>query len=159
MLFALQVFVLSGPYQPNASSTAPVCQIGLPASCAQDGRRVFCPTSVLAGKLAANTSKGKPLVTATGYWETASDYVYYMDQHLVRELAKLFLDSNLGGDVIEFGAGRGCYVLALQTRGIQMRGFDGMPHLIQQTGGLVRTLDLSKPTTSLHSSAWVLQNK
>ena len=77
----------------------------------------------------------------------------------MRALSKLFAAS----DVIELGAGKGCYADALQrvvpqTAGegrIHVRAFDGAPNVEAETGGLVRTTDLTTPVREPPAD-WVL---
>ena len=58
-------------------------------------------------------------------------------------------------DVMELGAGMGCYTQYLASRGVPIRAYDGSPTVAQRTDGLVQTADLSKRQSLGHRADWV----
>jgi len=133
----------TGAHQLNPRpSFQPICQVTFGrAVCMRGNDSVKCPERPQAGAVPGQT----------GAWELPESYVYFMDRGLVGELKRLVG----GGAVIEFGAGKGCYAAALRAEGVEVRAFDGSPHIANQTDGLVQTADL---TTALHvgQAPWVL---
>lgn len=119
---------------------APLCQVGN-GRCAQRGVIVGCSTA----------KKKLVHATATGFWETEANYVYYLDLRLADELVHFFKDAS----VTEFGAGHGCYTEYLASRNVSIRAFDGSPDIANRTQNLVQTADLSR-NLSLGKSDWVL---
>ena len=89
---------------------------------------------------------------ATGAWTLEESYTYFLDKGLARALAALFGR----GSVLEFGAGKGCYVAALRRAGYtSLRAYDGAPGVERLTGGLVQRADLTA-RLSFGPSDWVL---
>ena len=152
----------------STSTFRPICQVDS-KSCARDGLPASC-----------STKKKKDLahLTSTGFWEVDSQYAYYLDRRLADALVR-FLDeavenstSTLAAvdarstsatgaavrttsDVMELGAGMGCYTQHLASRGVSIRAYDGSPTVAQRTDGLVHTADLSRRQSLGHRADWV----
>eukprot|EP00967_Tisochrysis_lutea_P134519 scaffold237658_cov35-Tisochrysis_lutea.AAC.3 len=87
----------------------------------------------------------------SGAWELTDNYVYFLDRGLLDAMVDL-ID---GGDVLEFGAGKGCYTAAFRRKGVSVRAFDGSPQVASLTHGLVQSSDLTSPLR-LGRADWVV---
>ena len=118
-------------------------------------KAVGCPINIKGERRTNRSVISQPRVTETGFWDLPLDYVYYLDLSLTAALATFFRGED--ADVVEFGAGLGCYTHGLADAGIDVRGFDGLPDIAKRTGGLVRSADLSTDVSlAVGSSSWVL---
>ena len=131
----------------HAESWAPTCEVLVPHSetkaCVRgsDTERP-CPASI----------SHKAPYSTTGAWDVAETSIYYLDRALAKQLAGLV---NLQS-VIELGAGIGCYTWTLLHQyGIDVRGFDGAPHIAEATHGLVLHADLTRQLTAKPAS-WLV---
>jgi len=148
----------------------PVCQVDS-RSCARDGFPVSCSTA---------NKKKMAHPTPTGFWEVDSEYVYYLDRRLADALVRFLEEpadnstfdafepgagmlpslrtphlNTTSSDVMELGAGMGCYTQYLASRGVPIRAYDGSPTVARRTDGLVQTADLSTRQSLGHRADWV----
>ena len=139
----LQILAVAQIRDASPAGFAPVCQIGS-RSCTQGGVTTSC-----------STAKKKELAhpTSTGFWEIDPKYVYYLDVRLTDELVNFFKAEK--SDVMELGAGMGCYTYHLQSRGVSIRAYDGSPSIANRTNGLVHTADLSQKMSLGKPADWV----
>ena len=95
---------------PPGSTFEPICQVTFGRKvCMRAEQVVSCPGNVDIDR------RDGAVPTASGAWRLeASNYTYFMDRGLVAALAKQFV----GGSVVEFGAGKGCYTAALRRAGL-----------------------------------------
>jgi len=95
-------------------------------------------------------------VNGTGAWVFNSCWaIYYLDFPLAEAYSELFK----GSQVVELGAGCGCYTSALLSmqQVLSVKAFDGVSNIRGLTSGLVETLDLSKPAgTRIPPRDWTL---
>lgn len=139
----------SQPSSVLQSFYAPICQTTAPHDrkrCEKGELPYPCPGT------AANRS-GQAVPTGTGAWALGDDYVYFKDRGLIDELSRQ-LDRG-AYSVLELGAGRGCYVHGLRSRGVVAFGFDGAPDIERQTQGLVHHADLTR-NSSLGCADYVM---
>ena len=168
MALLLHSYVHGSVTGVSTSTFRPICQVDS-KSCARDGLPASC-----------STKKKKDLahLTSTGFWEVDSQYAYYLDRRLADALVR-FLDEAVENststsaavdtrstsatgaavrttsDVMELGAGMGCYTQHLASRGVSIRAYDGSPTVAQRTDGLVHTADLSRRQSLGHRADWV----
>ena len=137
------------PYVP------PICRVHTSEHCMRGTAAIRCPINIKGQRRTNRSSISQPTVTETGFWDLPSDYVYYLDRSLAAALARFFHEEE--ADVVEFGAGLGCYTHALADAGITVRGFDGLAAIAKRTGGLVRSADLATDVSqTVGNSSWVL---
>lgn len=112
------------------------------------------PQSHRAGVTRQGGSTPPVTATSTGAWLIASDYKYFMDKSLADNLGEVFR----GSSVLELGAGRGNYVEYLRKTGKlrSIAGYDGVPNIVELTGGVVQYADLTIEGNPLPVADWVL---
>ena len=95
--------------------------------------------------------------TSTGFWEVDSNYAYYLDTRLADALIRFLREpvTNTTSDVLELGAGMGCYTQYLASRGVPIRAYDGSPTVAERTDGLVQAADLSRRQSLGYRADWV----
>ena len=104
----------------------------------------------------------KPLARAnstTGTWQINEAYAYTLDRGLLAGMLPLF---GVGSSILELGAGKGCYTVALLATGKfrSVHSFDGAPNISALTRGLVEQADLTAPRIALGGmSDWVVSTE
>ena len=85
------------------------------------------------------------------------DYEHFMDWGLAAGIAQLFIarEGTARVDILELGAGCGCYTDFFSWLGFRMHAFDGSRNIANLTNGLVSTADLSLPQT-FPMAEWVV---
>ena len=129
------------------SQFRPLCQVDS-RSCVRGGSPASC--SVAKKKYLAHP-------TSTGFWEVDSNYAYYLDTRLADALIRFLREpvTNTTSDVLELGAGMGCYTQYLASRGVPIRAYDGSPTVAERTDGLVQAADLSRRQSLGYRADWV----
>ena len=102
-------------------------------------------------------SQVPPQVGAGPFSLTSCTGMYVMDWGLAAAIAQLwiFKEGTHDLNILELGAGCGCYTEYYQWLGFRMRAYDGVPNIENLTDGLVATADLSKPQ-GFPEADWVL---
>ena len=102
-------------------------------------------------------SQVPPQVGAGPFSLTSCTGMYVMDWGLAAAIAQLwiFKEGTHDLNILELGAGCGCYTEYYQWLGFRMRAYDGVPNIENLTDGLVATADLSKPQ-GFPQADWVL---
>lgn len=106
---------------------------------------------------AHNISQVTKQTGAGSFSMTSCSGHYVMDWGLAAAIAQLWVykhgTENI--DILELGAGCGCYTEYLQWLGFRVRAYDGVPNIAKLSGGLVVQADLSKPQ-KFSPADWVL---
>ena len=96
---------------------------------------------------------GKPGAFILG----SCEYEYIMDWGLAAAIASFWIDEEGTEDidVLELGAGCGCYTDYYKWLGFSIQAYDGVSNILDLTNGLVSTIDLGEKQ-NLRDAHWVL---
>jgi hypothetical protein len=98
----------------------------------------------------------QPNPKEASYWMEHSRGFYSLNCNHTTDYSLMdWTSRNLSGSVVDLGCGDGAYVRYLRSKGFDAEGYDGNWHTPEISGGLCKTLDLSRKA-SIREFDWVI---
>ncbi len=83
------------------------------------------------------------------------DEIHQFDKKLCKGLINFFKE-NKASSIADMGCGKGDYVKSFIQEGLKCDGYDGNPNTVNETNGLCKIIDLSKPFVLENKVEWIL---